>query len=97
MTDTVLALLLIGLALYFIYVEFSHCKECFNDYLSVASKCFDCEKQYPVDEKWKGQPAKCFDCEKELASKYGNNAVYRGKQSKCLDCMRNQRPLYVEK
>ena len=49
--------------------------ECFTNYLGVASKCFDCEKQYPDDQKWKAQPSKCFDCERELSEKYGKNSV----------------------
>ena len=86
MINTTLAIILIVLSIYFIVTEFISCKECFLNYLGVASKCFDCEKQYPPNQKWKGQPSKCFDCEKELASRYGDSAAYRGKQQKCLSC-----------
>ena len=86
MINLVLASMLILLSLYFIFTEFINCKECFTNYLGIASKCFDCEKQYPDDQKWKAQPSKCFDCENELAAKYGNAAAYQGKQQKCLSC-----------
>ena len=86
MIDTAFAIILICLSVYFIITEFLHCKECFTNYLGVASKCFDCEKQYPDDQKWKAQPSKCFDCERELSEKYGNAAAYQGKQQKCLSC-----------
>ena len=86
MIHNVFACILIILSIYFIVTEFIDCKECFVNYLGVASKCFDCEKQYPPNQKWKAQPSKCFDCENELAAKYGNAAAYQGKQQKCLSC-----------
>ena len=89
MINTTFALILIALSLYFIITEFIQCKECFQNYLGVASKCFDCEKQYPLDQKWKGQPSKCFSCERELASRFGNQTAYHAKQQKCFDCGHN--------
>ena len=86
MFNITLAVLLIGLSIYFIVTEFINCKECFLNYLGVASKCFDCEKQYPPEQRWKAQPSKCFSCERELASRYGDSAAYHGKQQKCLSC-----------
>ena len=82
MINNILALILISLSIYFILTEFMHCKECFQNYLGSSTRCFDCEEQYPDDQKWKGQPSKCFDCDKELS----NNI-------KCFDCMKEQRPL----
>lgn len=31
--------------------------------LSFPSKCFSCEAQFPVGERWRGQQTKCFACE----------------------------------
>jgi hypothetical protein len=93
MMSNIFALILIALALYFILTEFLHCKECFQNYLGASTKCFDCEKQYPDDQKWKGQPSKCFDCEKELQVNNGDAAAYQGKQMRCFDCRHEQQPL----
>ena len=91
MINTTLAIILIVLSIYFIVTEFINCKECFHNfgklgYLGVASKCFDCEKQYPPEQRWKAQPSKCFSCERELAARHGDSAAYHGKQQKCLSC-----------
>jgi len=43
-------------------------KETFLEY---KTKCFDCEKQFPVEWAWMGQPTKCFDCESELVRRTG--------------------------
>tara|TARA_Y100000590_G_scaffold397389_1_gene478891 strand:+ start:144 stop:404 length:261 start_codon:yes stop_codon:yes gene_type:complete len=86
MINLILRIIIIAFALYFIITEYNDCKECFTNYLGVATKCFDCEKQFPLDQKWKAQPSKCFSCERELALRYGNEAAYQGKQQKCLHC-----------
>lgn len=86
MLYTVLFLLLIAISIYVIITECNDCKETFVTYLGIATKCFDCEKQFPPEQKWRGQPSKCFSCERELAAHSGNQAVYQGKQQKCFDC-----------
>ena len=71
MIDTAFAIILICLSVYFIITEFLHCKECFTNYLGVASKCFDCESQMKYPNKYKSHSSKCFSCEHDLEKKYG--------------------------
>lgn len=86
MAEYIFLILLVIVSLYFIVTEFIDCKERFQNYLGVATKCFSCEKQFPPGQEWRGQPSKCFDCEKELAQRHGPCAAFGGKQQKCFSC-----------
>lgn len=35
---------------------------------SFPTKCFSCERQFPVGYRWAAQPTKCFSCERHAAA-----------------------------
>lgn len=41
-------------------------KESYTSPISVPSKCYSCEKQFPSGYEWMGQKNKCFSCQKQL-------------------------------
>ena len=40
-------------------------------YDNKRSSCFDCERDFPPEERWRAQPSKCFSCERQLAATPG--------------------------
>ena len=82
MIETFALLLLIGLAIYFIWNQCTCCKDYFTTYQDIPSKCFSCERELPPDWKWLGQPAKCFDCQYDHLQRYGPGSVYAATQQK---------------
>lgn len=80
--------------IYLIYQFFNPTKESFvARFINYGrpSKCFDCEKQFPVKKRWKGNASKCFDCERELD--HNNINPYHNGPSKCFSCERQSKRL----
>lgn len=36
-----------------------------DDSIAYPAKCIDCERVFPVGERWRGQQTKCFSCESQ--------------------------------
>ena len=61
--------------------------EYFNSFANAQpTKCFDCEKGIPREQKYISGPTKCFSCEKELAKQYGSKYAALAQPSKCFSC-----------
>ena len=75
-----------GIILILILIKYKKVEENFQIHLAQPSKCFDCEKQYKDEEKWKAQPSKCFDCERDIIERIGKPSVgFYAQPSKCFD------------
>jgi hypothetical protein len=55
--------------------------------LSFPSKCFSCEAQFPIGERWRGQQTKCFACERAALNRYGGMITPQFTHpNKCFAC-----------
>tara|TARA_B110000208_G_scaffold27010_1_gene35238 strand:+ start:113 stop:397 length:285 start_codon:yes stop_codon:yes gene_type:complete len=61
-------------------------------FIAQPSKCFDCERELPLNKKYMGGPTKCFSCEREIAKMYGSHMADLGQPTKCFSCERQMGP-----
>ena len=85
---------IIILLIYLIYQFFNPLHESFvTRFINFGrpSKCFDCEKQYPIKQRWRGNSTKCFSCDNEL--EHNNINPYHNGPSKCFSCEKQNKRL----
>ena len=52
-----------------------------------TGKCINCERQFGINTRWKGESNKCYDCETDMIIRSGDlDAAYGATKVKCFDC-----------
>ena len=86
MNNNILYLICLVFLTVIVYSVFYKKENYANYYLGQPTKCFDCERQMPVNKKYLAGPTKCFDCEKDIKGKFGPQYANLGHNTKCFDC-----------
>ena len=50
------------------------------------SKCFSCENQMSMQQKYLAEPSKCYSCERQTSRTMGSQFAIREQTTKCFDC-----------